>query len=492
MSKEKPFMHFIDGQYQEGLDYFAVINPATSVPIGEAARGMKSDINDAVEAALKAFRHSSWKNMDGRIRGNLLRKVGELIRKHCKRLAELEVADAGKTINDANAEIELAAQIWEYYGDLTQTAIGTVNAVPTADQFDFTYRQPIGVIGIIIPWNFPFVLTALKLAPALAAGNTTVLKPAEDTPLTASMLGEIVQEADIPDGVINIVLGFGEEAGAALAEHQGIDKLIFTGSTEVGSKVMSAASNNITDVTLELGGKSANIIFSDANIEQALASATFGCLLHNGQNCAAGTRLLIENEIYDSFVKELSSRFKKVKVGDPTESTTHLGPIINNRQLQKIETYVDIGIKEGADLLAGGSTPKAEECRSGYFFEPTLFGEAVSGMRICQEEIFGPVISCIRFDGVEQALAIANDSPYGLAAGLCTRDLAKAHYVARELEAGTIWINTFNGIAINAPFLGWKRSGIGVERGIEGLYDHMQLKHVRIDMSGNLLPTMTT
>ena len=490
MRMSKLFNHFIDGRNHEGTDRFPVINPATGDIFGEAARGTKDDIDNAVDVARKTFRASTWRDLDGRLRGNLLRQIGRMIRKHAKRLASMEVTDAGKTVGDAEAEIELAAQIWDYYGDLTQTSVGTINAVPAPDQFDFTLRQPIGVIGIIIPWNFPFVLTALKLAPALAAGNTTVLKPAEDTPTTASLLGEIFYEADLPSGVVNIVLGLGDEAGAALAEHQGIDKLVFTGSTDVGSKVMTAAAKNITDVTLELGGKSANIIFADANREQALASASFGCLLHNGQNCAAGTRLLVEEKIYESFLNELSDRFEKVRVGDPTKIATHLGPIINSKQLQRIESYVEIGKGEGAELLAGGNRPIDEGLSSGYYFRPTLFGSADPMMRICREEIFGPVISCTRFDDVDQAIEIANDSAYGLAAGLCTRDLMKAHHVARELEAGTVWINTFNGIALNAPFLGWKRSGIGVERGIEGLHDHMQLKHVRIDMSENTLPVM--
>jgi len=484
------YNHFIDGQSQQSVEQFGVRNPATGEIFGEAARGTKDDIDNAVRAARTAFQKSNWRDLDGRVRGNLLRQVAKTIRKYTKRLVQLEIVDAGKTSLDAVAEIELAAQIWEYYADLTQTAIGVVNAVPTPDQFDFTLRQPMGVIGIIIPWNFPFVLTALKLAPALAAGNTAVLKPAEDTPTTASMLGTIFSEAGVPRGVANIVLGFGEEVGMTLAEHQGIDKLVFTGSTEIGSKVMSAAAQNITDVTLELGGKSANIIFSDADIPQALASASFGCLLHNGQNCAAGTRLLIEENIYESFVQQLSSRFDKVRVGNPTNKGTHLGPIINQKQLERIETYIEIGKEEGAELLAGGIRPNSRELQSGYYFRPTLFGSADPTMRICQEEIFGPVISCIRFDGVDHAIEIANDSHYGLAAGLCTRDLAKAHYVARQLEAGTVWVNTFNGIAINAPFLGWKRSGIGVERGIDGLHDHTHLKHIRMDMSGNILPIM--
>ena len=485
------YHHFIDGQYRVGSDIFGVTNPATGKTFGEAARGTRDDISEAVDVARRTFISSGWRDLDGRLRGDLLRNIGRVIREHSERLIEMEIADAGKTIGDATAEIELAAQIWDYYGDLTRTALGTVNAVPSPDQLDFTIRQPMGVIGVIIPWNFPFVLTALKLAPALAAGNSVVLKPAEDTSITASMLGNILSEASVPAGVVNIVLGLGDEAGAALAAHPGIDKLVFTGSTEVGSKVMEAAAKNITDITLELGGKSANIIFADANREQALASASFGCLLHNGQNCVAGTRLLVEDAIYESFVEELSERFERVRVGDPLKTTTHLGPVINEKQLHRIESYVDIGKKEGASILAGGVRPEIKELSSGFFYRPTIFGDAKSKMKISQEEIFGPVITCIRFGDMEQAIEIANDTVYGLGAGLCTSDLTKAHHAARLLEAGTVWINTFNGIALNAPFLGWKRSGIGVERGIEGLHDHMLLKHVRIDMSQNVLPVMT-
>ena len=484
----RTYKHFIRGRYQGGDLSLEIENPATGRKIGLAARGTKGDVDQAVAAAREAFAETAWADMDGRLRGDLLRRVARVIRARSDDIAVLEVADAGKTIGDARAEVELAAQIWDYYGDLTQSAVGTVNAVPSPDQFDYTIRQPMGVIGIIIPWNFPFVLTALKLAPALAAGNTAVLKPAEETPVTASFLGRLLKEAGIPPGVVNIVLGTGEEAGAALAANAGVDKLIFTGSTEVGSLVMGAAAKNVTDVTLELGGKSANIICADADREQALMSAAFGCLLHSGQCCCAGTRLLVEGKIYDSFMGQLKERFERVRVGNPANPRTHLGPIISERQLRRVEGYVEIGKKEGATLITGGCRLDGAAPGRGFYFRPTLLGDARNEMRIAREEIFGPVLACIRFDDFDQAIAIANDSPYGLAAGVCTRDLVKAHHAARRLQAGTIWVNTFNGLAINSPFLGWKKSGIGVERGIEGMHDHMHMKHVRFDLSGTPLP----
>ena len=484
----KKYSHFIAGGFRDGGRTFEVQDPATGRTVGMAARGAGAEIDQAVTAAREAFRENSWPDMDGRLRGKLLRNIAGTIRRYAGEIAALEVADAGKTVGDARAEVEIAAQTWDYYADLTQSAIGTVNAVPAPDQFDYTLRQPMGAIGIIIPWNFPFVLTALKLAPALAAGNTVVLKPAEETPATASFLGKILQEAGVPPGVVNIVLGIGEEAGAALASHPGIEKLIFTGSTEVGSLVMQAAARNITDVTLELGGKSANIICADADREQALMSAAFGCLLHSGQCCCAGTRLLIEAGIYDSFMEQLKERFERVRVGDPSNPRTHLGPIINQKQLERVERYVEIGKQEGATVVTGGSRASGSGLENGFYYQPTLLGRAKNEMRIAREEIFGPVLTCIPFEDFDQAIAMANDSSYGLAAGVCTRDLAKAHRAARRLEAGTVWINTFNGLALNSPFLGWKRSGIGVERGVEGLHDHLRLKHVRIDMSGKPLP----
>ncbi|MBI4026058.1 MAG: aldehyde dehydrogenase [Verrucomicrobia bacterium] len=484
----KTYQHFINGEFQGSHQTFEIRNPATGVTIGLAARGTGTEIAQAVDAARETFQTTSWGDMDGRLRGALLRNIACVIRRHAVELAALEVADAGKTIGDARAEIEIAAQVWDYYADLTQSVIGTVNAVPSPDQFDYTVRQPMGVIGIIIPWNFPFVLTALKLAPALAAGNTVVLKPAEETPVTASVLGGLLNEAGVPHGVVNIVLGVGEEAGAALAANEKVDKLVFTGSTEVGSLVMKAAARNITDVTLELGGKSANIICADADREQAVMSAAFGCLLHSGQCCCAGTRLLIERSIYDSFMSQLKDCFERVRVGDPSDERTHLGPIINEKQFQRIQSYIDIGKSEGATLVTGGARALGGALEKGFYYQPTLFGNAGNGMRIARDEIFGPVLTCIPFEDLDQAIALANDSSYGLAAGVCTRDLIKAHYAARRLQAGTVWINTFNGLALNAPFLGWKRSGIGVERGVEGLHDHTRLKHVRIDMSRKALP----
>ena len=484
----KTCQHFINGEYQNSAETFETVNPATGEVIATAARGAKAEIDLAVDVARETFMTTSWADMDGRLRGELLRNIARAIRRNAEEIVPMEVADGGKTIGDARAEVEIAAQVWDYYADLTQSAIGTVNSVPAPDQFDYTIRQPMGVIGIIIPWNFPFVLTALKLAPALAAGNTAVLKPAEDTPVTASMLGALLNEAGLPGGVVNIVLGFGEEAGAALAANEKVDKLVFTGSTEVGSQVMQAAAKNITDVTLELGGKSANIIFADADREQALISAAFGCLLHSGQCCCAGTRLLIEDKIYDSFVNELSERFERVRVGDPADEKTHLGPIINANQLSRIEHYVNVGKEEGATLITGGARATGGALDNGLFYQPTLFSNTNNEMQIARDEIFGPVLPCMPFDDIDQAIATANESTYGLAAGLCTRDLVKAHYAAKRLQAGTVWINTFNGLALNAPFLGWKRSGIGVERGVEGLHDHMRLKHVRIDMSRKPLP----
>ena len=483
----KTYRHFINGRYEGGARTFETQNPATGRRFGLAARGSKREIGMAVDAARAAFEKAGWADLDGRLRGEILRRVARAIRSRADEIAAVEVADAGKTVGDARAEVEIAAQAWDYYADLTQSAVGTVNSVPSPDQFDYTIRQPMGVIGIIIPWNFPFVLTALKLAPALAAGNTAVLKPAEETPATAGLLGALLNEAGVPPGVANIVLGTGEEAGAALAQSGGLDKLVFTGSTEVGSIVMSSAARNITDVTLELGGKSANIICADADREQALASAAFGCLLHSGQCCCAGTRLLVEDSIYEAFLEELARRFERVRVGNPADPRTHLGPIISERQLKRIEGCVASGVREGVQILTGGERLSGPAKGKGFFYRPTLLGGARNDMKVSREEIFGPVLTCILFDDFDEAIAIANDSPYGLAAGVCTRDLAKAHHAARRLQAGSVWVITFNGLAINAPFLGWKQSGIGVERGVEGLHDHMRLKHVRMDLSGKPL-----
>jgi acyl-CoA reductase-like NAD-dependent aldehyde dehydrogenase len=373
---------------------------------------------------------------------------------------------------------------FEYFAGYATKIDGETISVP-GQMFNYTLREPLGVCGQIIPWNFPLLMAAWKLAPALAAGNTIVLKPAEQTPVNAMELGKLIQEAGFPDGVVNIVPGFGETAGAALASHTDIDKVAFTGSTEVGKMIAHAAADNLTKVSLELGGKAPNIVFADADIEQAVNGAMMGIFFNQGQVCCAGSRLFLAEEIKDEFLEKFSEKARKVKVGDPMDKSTQMGPQVSDEQLCRIKGYVDIAREEGATVLTGGESPQLEgDFQKGFFFQPTIFSDVKNQMRVAQEEIFGPVTSVITFKDEDELIKQANETIYGLSAGIWTRDIVRAHRFAKEVHAGTIWINTFNMFNAAVPFGGYKQSGYGREMGKHALELYTQIKSVWVDLSG--------
>jgi betaine-aldehyde dehydrogenase len=482
----RKYQLFIDGQWvdAESGQTFTTPNPATGETLAEVAEGDKADIDKAVKAARRAY-EGKWSKMSARDRGRLLYKLSQLIEEHSPELAALETADNGKPIREsAYVDLPQVVENFEYFAGFATKIDGETISVP-GQMFNYTLREPLGVCGQIIPWNFPLLMAAWKLAPALAAGNTIVLKPAEQTPVNAMELGKLIQEAGFPDGVVNIVPGYGETAGAALASHPGIDKVAFTGSTEVGKIVAHAAADNLTKVSLELGGKAPNIVFADADIEQAVSGAMMGIFFNQGQVCCAGSRIFLAESIKDEFLEKFSEKAKKVKVGDPMDKGTHMGPQVSEEQLCRIKGYVDIARAEGATVLTGGESPQLEgSFQKGYFFQPTIFSEVHNQMRVAQEEIFGPVTSVITFKDEDELIKQANETIYGLSAGIWTRDIVRAHRFAKEIHAGTVWINTFNMFNAASPFGGFKQSGYGREMGKHALELYTQVKSVWVDLSG--------
>ncbi|HEY1403548.1 MAG TPA: betaine-aldehyde dehydrogenase [Pyrinomonadaceae bacterium] len=477
---------FIDGQWvdAESGKTFASPNPSTGETLAEVAEADKADVDKAVAAARRAF-EGKWSRMSARDRGRLLYKLSQLIEAKSQELAALETSDNGKPIKESMyIDLPGVVENFEYFAGWATKIEGETIPVP-GQMFNYTLREPLGVCGQIIPWNFPLLMAAWKLAPALAAGNTIVLKPAEQTPVTALELGKLIQEAGFPDGVVNIVPGYGETAGAALAGHPGIDKIAFTGSTEVGKIIARTAAANLTKVSLELGGKAPNIVFADADIEQAVSGAMMGIFFNQGQVCCAGSRLFLDERVKDEFLERFKERAERVKVGDPMDKATQMGPQVSQEQLTRIKSYVDIARGEGATVFTGGGTPELEgNFKNGYFFQPTVFSEVQNSMRVAQEEIFGPVASAITFKDEKDLIRQANDTIYGLSAGIWTKDITRAHRFAKEIKAGTIWINTFNMMNAASPFGGYKQSGYGREMGRHALELYTHVKSVWVDLSG--------
>lgn len=477
---------FIDGQWvdAESGKTFSTPNPATGATLAEVAEGDKADIDKAVAAARRAF-EGKWSKLSARDRGRLLYKLSQLIEERAGELANLETQDNGKPIKESlYVDLPQVAENFEYFAGWATKIEGETIPVP-GQMFNYTLREPMGVCGQIIPWNFPLLMAAWKLGPALAAGNTVVLKPAEQTPVTAMELGKLIQEAGFPDGVVNIVPGYGETAGAALASHPGIDKVAFTGSTEVGKIIARTAADNLTKVSLELGGKAPNIVFADADIEQAVNGAMMGIFFNQGQVCCAGSRLFIEASVKDQFLERLQEKSKKINVGNPLDKATQMGPQVSLEQLDRIKSYVDIGQKEGAAVLCGGVSPElSDEFKNGYFFQPTILADVKNQMRVAQEEIFGPVVSVIGFENEDDLIKQANATVYGLSAGIWTKDITRAHRFAKEVKAGVIWINTYNMFNAASPFGGYKQSGYGREMGKHALEMYTQVKSVWVDLSG--------
>ena len=458
-----------------------VVNPATEEVIAEVPSADKGDVDLAVAAARAALA-GPWSKLSARERGRLVRRLGERLMERADDVARLETLHNGKPISESRQiEIPAAAECFEYYGGWSDKVMGETIPVK-GNHLTYTLREPVGVVAAIVPWNFPLLLAAWKIAPALACGNAVIVKPASQTPLTALALGELAIEVGFPPGVLNVITGAGSTVGQALVEHPGIDKIAFTGDTSTGRSIMRGAADTLKKITLELGGKSPNIVLADADIDAAIRGATIGIFYGKGEVCAAGSRLLVDRSIKDEFLDKLAARAKKMVPGDPLDPKTRYGAISSRKQLDTVLRYIESGKTEGATLLAGGVRADIGTGK-GYFVQPTVFSDVKPSMTISREEIFGPVLAAIDFADLDEAIATANDTPYGLAAGVWTRDIKKAHYVARQLQAGTVWVNTYNVYDTAAPFGGYKQSGFGREMSMHAIEYYTQVKTIWVDMA---------
>ena len=479
----KPGKLLIGGQWVESAKTFDTINPATGEVITQIAAAGAAEVDAAVKAARQAFDATgkgAWRSMSASERGKLLWKLADLLEKNIDEISELETIDNGKPIFESKyVDMPMVIDVFRYYaGWATKIHGETVNAL--ANAFTYTLREPVGVVGAIVAWNFPLLLTSWKLGPALACGNCVVLKPAEQTPLTALRLGELAMEAGFPAGVLNIVTG-GPDTGKALVAHPGVDKIAFTGSTSVGKEIMRSSADTLKRVTLELGGKSPNIVFSDSPMDAAVKGAVNGIFYGKGEVCSAGSRLFVEKKVEDEFMTKLAEYAKKMKPGDPMDPKTRLGAIVSEQQMNTVLRYIEQGKKEGAQLVAGGNRASVDGSK-GFFIEPTVFGGVKNEMTIAQEEIFGPVLATLTFEDVDEVAALANANPYGLAAAIWTNDIKRAHALSRRLKAGTVWINTYGLMDASLPFGGFKQSGFGRELGAAALESYTEVKSVWLQM----------
>lgn len=479
----KSYRMYIGGEWVESISKTKrdIFDPGNGELLASVPESNRDDVKVAIEAARAAFDHGPWKTTTALDRGKFLFKISELIKRESKRLAELEVRNCGKPLAEAEFDVSDAANCFEFYGGLATKIHGETMSVP-ANSMSFVVREPVGVCGQIIPWNYPLLMSAWKLAPALAAGCTAILKPSELTPLTALELAELIHEAGIPKGVVNVVTGPGAGAGEELASNKLCDKVAFTGGTLTGRKVLEGASSNLKRVTLELGGKNPNIVFADCDLEAAVDGALFAAFANQGEVCSAGSRLLVEKSIHKALVDGMMAKIGKIKLGHGLTPGVKMGPLVSKAHLEKVQNYVQIGIQEGAKLLCGGKRPEGPEFAKGNFLMPTIFDNVSPKMRIAREEIFGPVLSVIPFSNEEEAIHIANDTEYGLAAGVWSNNIFRALRVIRQLRAGITWINTYHPTFNEMPWGGYKQSGWGRELGLHGIEGYLETKQININL----------
>ena len=473
---------YIDGQWCDPAsgDWFESFNPYTGKPWALIPRGNEVDAERAVTAAQRAFSSGDWPKLTASQRGRLLCKLGDLIAANADALAQTEVRDNGKLIAEMGGQLRYVPNWYYYYGGLADKIEGSVIPTDKPDMFNYTKHEPLGVVLAIVPWNSPLLLTSWKLAPALAAGNTIIIKPSEYTSASALEFVKLVEQAGFPPGVVNVVTGYGAEVGEPLVAHPKVAKVAFTGGEIGGVKVYEAAARGLKPVTLELGGKSPNIVFDDAKLDDAVKGAISGIFAATGQTCIAGSRLLVQESIYDEFMEKLVDFARTAKMGDPSNPDTQVGPVTTQPQYQKILSYIDIAKGEGAQCALGGGPADNPELGEGWFVQPTIFTGVTNDMRIAQEEVFGPVLSAIKFKDEDEAIAIANDILYGLAAGVWTQNIKRAITVSDRLQAGTVWVNTYRAVSYMSPFGGYKRSGLGRENGKDAIYEYLQTKSVWI------------
>ena len=480
---------YIDGQFSKpaGGEYFESFDPYAGKPWAQIAKGGGEDVKRAVEAAHRAFQGAAWRGMTATARGHLLRRLGDLIAVNAESLARIETRDNGKLLAEMLGQVRYIPQWFYYYGGLADKIEGSVIPIDKTKMFTFTQHEPLGVVAAITPWNSPLLLATWKLAPALAAGNTVVWKPSEFASASALEFVKLVEQAGFPPGVVNVVTGLGADVGEPLVTHPLVAKVAFTGGEQAGQRVYELAARGLKRVTLELGGKSPNIVFDDANLENAMKGVISGIFAATGQTCIAGSRLLVQRSVHDQLVDKLVNFAKTARIGDPSDLNTQVGPVTTRPQYEKVIRYIEQAKKEGATCLLGGGPSSRPECGDGWFVEPTIFSSVTPEMQVAREEVFGPVLAVLPFEDEEEAIRIANSLPYGLAAGVWTENIGRALTMAKRLEAGTVWVNTYRAVSYMAPFGGYKRSGLGRENGMDMIKEYLQTKSVWIDM-GNEVP----